>query len=398
MKQLNRNLNASAPPRTCVIGVGDGGCRAVERIAAQWAGGPAAVAVNTNARSLDELSVPAKVAIGAKTTQGLGAGGDPSLGRLSAEEDSRVLSELFAEVDLAFVVVGLGGGTGTGAAPVVARVAREKGALVMCFATLPFNFEGETRRTQALRGLASLREDADAVIAVPNQRLFELVRSGATAEDAFDRADEARGEGIRAIWNVLQPRGLISLDFAGLRSVVQHSGGTSVFGCGEAEGADRARAAAAAALDNPLLDHGRAVGHARSLLVSVVGGASMTLGEIEAVMNAVSAAAPNDARVFMGAATRPEWGDRLSVTIVASEQWNVPAEDSGAAGAGAGVEEVETGEGGGRRKRAGKATQTKLSLEATGRGRFKDVEPTILDGEDLDIPTFRRRGIVVDKL
>ena len=397
MKEVHNNPGPGAPLTIAVVGIGSGGCRAVSHMAARWTEGPSVAMLDTDAQLLAECPAGTRIQLGRTRAQGLGAGGDVNAGRAAAEEERERLRALFSGADLVFLVAALGGGTGTGAAPVVARIARDEGALVLCFATLPFSFEGEARRSQAMQGLAALRTEADAVVAVPNQRLFELVKDGATAEQAFGQADDVLGSGIQAIWNLLVRRGLISLNFADLRSVVQNSGGTCVFGYGEAVGDVRAQTAASAALENPLLDHGRAVASARALLVSIVGGPDLSLGEIESIMNTISSSANSEAHVYMGAASHPDWIGRLSVTILASEQWQqeparkaeAPPEEA----PGAADDEPES-----KKKRRGKVTQTKLSLDPSGRGRFKDVEPTILDGQDLDIPTFKRRGIAIEKL
>jgi cell division protein FtsZ len=398
MKEVHSNRGPGAPLSICVAGVGSGGCRAVSRMAARWTEGPAIAALDTDAQVLAECPAGPRLQLGKTLTQGLGAGGDVSAGRAAAEEERERLRALFSGADLVFLVAALGGGTGTGAAPVVARAARDEGALVLGFATLPFQFEGEARRTQAMQGLAALRDEADAVVAVPNQRLFELVKGGATAEQAFAQADDVLGAGIQAIWNLLARRGLISLSFADLRSVVQNSGGTCVFGYGEAMGDARAPAAAQAALENPLLDRGRAVASARALLVSIVGGPDLSLAEIESIMNTISSSAHGDAHICMGAASHPDWIGRLSVTILASEQWQQsPAAKEEEEAAAEGAEAADDAPGA-KKKRRSKATQTKLSLDPSGRGRFKDVEATIIDGQDLDIPTFKRRGIAIEKL
>ena len=397
MKEVHNNPGPGAPLTIAVVGIGSGGCRAVSHMAARWTEGPSVAMLDTDAQLLAECPAGTRIQLGKTLAQGLGAGGDVNAGRAAAEEERERLRALFSGADLVFLVAALGGGTGTGAAPVVARIARDEGALVLCFATLPFSFEGEARRSQAMQGLAALRTEADAVVAVPNQRLFELVKDGATAEQAFGQADDVLGSGIQAIWNLLVRRGLISLNFADLRSVVQNSGGTCVFGYGEAVGDVRAQTAASAALENPLLDHGRAVASARALLVSIVGGPDLSLGEIESIMNTISSSANSEAHVYMGAASHPDWIGRLSVTILASEQWQQEparkAEEPPEAAPGAADDEPES-----KKKRRGKVTQTKLSLDPSGRGRFKDVEPTILDGQDLDIPTFKRRGIAIEKL
>lgn len=403
MTSHSTSRDAGTPHRIWVVGIGGAGCRAVDRMSDAWTEGPQTAAISTNVATIESSRATVKIQIGEKIAKGFSAGGDPNVGRLAAEDDADKLRQFFANVDLAFLVVGLGGGTGTGAAPAVARMAREAGSTVLCMATLPFNFEGDSRRQKAQRGLDVLKAEADAVIVVPNERLFELVRDQPGAEAAFRKADEVLGTGIHSIWNLVVRRGLINLDFADLRNVVQNSSGTSVFGHGEGSGPEKATQAAQAALSSPLLEGGRSVAGAHALLVSIIGGPDLALGEIETIMRAIADAAPKNAHMSMGAATHPDLKGRISVTLVASERWSARAEEPPAAAAdpaGTAEPSAETAVAdptGFKRKRRSKTTQTKLALEPTGRGRFKDVEPTILDGEDLDIPTFLRRGITVEK-
>ena len=380
--------------RISVVGVGGGGGNAVNAMAEGWDSGPSLMAINTDLQALAGCATTTRLQIGAKITRGLSTGGDPKLGRLAAEDDYEAIQGLFAGMDLVFVVVTLGGGTGTGAAPVVARAAHESGALVIAFATLPFNFEGERRMTLARQGLADLREDADLVITVPNERLFEECRE-LTAEAAFQQADRILGMGVFAIWKLLVQRGLVNVDFAALRTVANRSGGTSTFGYGEGHGADKAATALRAVLDSPLLEHGRVLAEAESVLISIVGGPDLAFREVEALIDGVRTAARKDAHLVPGKATDERWRDGVAVTLIASERWVLDEDPRPAAAPDAA--EREPLEAGKRRKGRGRSTQTQLGFEALGKGFFKDVEPTILNGEDLDIPTFIRRGAIIEK-
>jgi cell division protein FtsZ len=293
---------------------------------------------------------------------------------------------------MAFLVVALGGGTGTGAAPVLAKAAHEAGALVIAFATLPFGFEGDQRMAQAMRGLDELREQADVVVMVANERLFASIDPNTSAQEAFKQADALLGTGIFAIWKLLMHTGEMNLDFATLRQVARGSGGVTVFGYGEGEGADRAAAAVRTALTSPLLDGGQAVAEAGSVLVSILGGPDMALHEVNTIMNAVRGAVAKSTHVFMGTGIDARWQNTVAVTLLVSQYWT-PEDDEPEAKAEAPAADAPAG----KRKRRGKATQTQLGLDGIGRGIFKDVEPTILDGQDLDIPTFFRRGVVIEK-
>ena len=386
------------PKRIMVVGVGGGGCNAVDGMAVDWEQGPVVVAVNTDMQALSGLKKATRQSIGEKITRGMGTGGDPTIGRLAAEDDFEKLRALCVAKDLVIVVTALGGGTGTGAAPVVARAAHETGALVIAFATLPFAFEGEHRMAQARQGVAELRDQADVVIVVPNQGLFAAAGGNATAEDAFRQADYILSMGVFAIWKLLTQRGLINIDFATLRVVARCSGGVSTFSYGEGRGFTRAEEAVQAALHSPLLESGPSLlAEAESVLISILGGPDMAIREVEAVMNAIRKVTRKDAHIFMGTAIDEHWRDTVSVTIVASQFW-VDEEAS------AGKPETEP-EGGdasktvsaGKKKKRASAQQAQLGFEPVSKGIFKDVEPTYIDGEDMDIPTFMRRRIVIEK-
>jgi cell division protein FtsZ len=360
---------------------------------AGWENGPAIIAINTDAQALAGCAAPTRLQIGAKITKGLGAGGDAKLGMLAAEDDANDIRALFAGMDMVFLVVALGGGTGTGAAPVVARAAHEAGALVIAFATLPFEFEGDSRGAQAAKGLDELREQADVVVAVPNERLFATIDPNSSAQDAFRRADDVLGMGVLAIWKLLMHRGEMNLDFATLRQVARCSQGLAVFGYGEGRGPERAAEAVRTALNSPLLGRSETVSEAESLLVSILGGPDMTLRDINTIMATIRGAAAKNAHLFMGTAFDAQWQDTVSVTIIAAPYWAAEEEAEGKESSEQAVAEPKAGP----RKRRARAQQTQLGLDAISKGIFKDVEPTILDGQDLDLPTFLRRGVAIEK-
>ncbi len=379
------------------MGVGGGGCNAVSSMAAGWENGPSVVAINTDAQALEGTPDVVRLRIGEKITRGMGTGGDITVGRLAAEDDFEKLRELCTTMDLVVVVTALGGGTGTGAAPVVARAAHETGALVIAFATLPFAFEGERRMQQARQGVTALQDHADVVIVVPNQALFAAAGGNATATEAFRQADHILSMGVFAIWKLLVQRALINIDFATLRMVARCSGGVSAFSYGEGRGFTRAEEAAQAALHSPLLEDGAALASAESVLVSILGGPDMAIREVESIMNALRKVVRKDAHIFMGTAIDEHWQDTVSVTLVASQFWT---EELAVPGAGEPATETESAPkspGGGRKKKGASATQPQLGFETLSKGLFKDVEPTYHMGEDLDIPTFMRRRVIIEK-
>ncbi len=382
--------------RIVVVGVGGGGCNAVDAMAAEWTNAPALVAINTDAQSLEGLQHARPLVIGRKITNGLGTGGDTDVGRLAAEDDIGALRELFAGKDLAFIVATLGGGTGTGAAPLVARAAQEAGALTIVFATLPFDFEGDRRLSQARQGLAKLRDQADIVVVVPNQDLFAAASSHLSAEEAFRLADYHLGMGVFAIWKLLVTRGVVNLDFATLRMVSRCSDEACLFSYGEGKGSDRAADAVQTALRSPLVGGGKAVAEAEAVIISILGGPDLALREIETVMTAVRDVARKDSNLFMGAAIDLAWAGAVAVTLVVSQRWN--ADEPAAASAPApesGKADLPAPKPSSRKKRDS-ALQPSLGLDVA-KGMFKDVERTAIDGVDMDIPTFIRRRVVLEK-
>lgn len=395
-------VSSITPERMVVIGIGGGGCNAVNSMSGQWDEGPATIAVNTDAQSLDGLNCPRRLLIGRKIANGLGTGGDAGVGRLAAEDDLPLLRDTLTGMELAIIVVTLGGGTGTGAAPIVAKAAHDAGALTVVFATLPFEFEGERRMSQAKQGLAQLRDQADIVVMVPNQDLFAAAGGNLSAEEAFRLADYHVGMGVFAIWKLLVTRGVINLDFATLRMVAHCSGEAILFSYGEGKGTERAADAIRAALGSPLVGGGKAVTEAEAVVVSVLGGPDLALREIETIMSAVRDTARKDARLFLGTAIDMAWAGAVAVTLVVSQRWSADDTEAEAAPAPAastdGAPARPAPKRGAGRKRNVNDLQAALPLDgAIGKGMFKDVEATVIDGVDMDIPTFIRRRVVIEK-
>lgn len=387
--------------RISIVGVGGAGCKVIDRVTATPDEGTTLIAVNTDARALEDSRAMVKLQIGAARTRGLGSGGDPATGRLVAEEDLEMIRSLFPNVDLVLLVVGLGGGTGTGASPVLLSAARDAGAMTLCFATLPFRFEGGRRRAEADQAVSELRNLADALILVPNDRLSESVGEAQVAK-AFEKADEVLCAGISSICRLLTAPGYISLDFADLKQVATGSGGACTFGYGTGAGKNKAEAAVAALLESPLLERGNVLAASGSLLVSIVGSSDLTLKDVTVIMNRITARAGRDDHLIMGTVLDESWQDRVGVTVVAEE---APASEPAAVAPTASDEQqpaepaaATPAPAGGRKKRKQAQLQTRMRLfDSTGKGRFKDSEPTILDGHDLDTPTFLRRGIAIEK-
>ena len=383
--------------RMLVLGVGGAGCNIVARMGGNRADGPEMAALNTDTQALSACTVRRCLQIGAATTQGLGAGGDATLGKLAAEENIEQIQELLAGVDLLILVAGLGGGTGTGAAPVIAQAAHRLGALTLGFVTLPFPFEGERRRRQAEDGLRLLRQCADTVVCLPNQRLVELAQEGDALTEAFRKSDEVVGAGVHALWRLLAHAGVINLDFADVRQLAERSGGTCSYGYGEATGPARSASALRALMDSPLLEKGRLLSEAVGLLVNITGGPDLTLADVQGIMGQIAGMVRPGAHLFMGAAVDPTFRERIALTVLATENWMERRENGRAAATAVAPAqatspgtEAESDE---AARNSGRAEQQALNFESTERGRFKNVEPTFYGGEDLDIPTYIRRGV-----
>src|SRR5438477_709787 len=308
-----------------VFGLGGAGCRAVEHFARCGFANVKFAAVNTDIQSLVDLSVDTVIPLGATLTRGLGAGGDPEIGRAAAEEDAEQLRKLCTGAEVVVIVAGLGGGTGTGASPVLARAAREAGALVLAIATLPFECEGARRQRQAQAGLAELKETADAVLCLPNQRVLKLIDERTSLIETFNITNDLLAQGLRGIWRLLTRGGIINVDFADLCAVVCGQHAESSFACAEARGEHRGREVVEKLMASPLLEGGLVLNQAESVLVSLVAGSDLTMAEVNRVMSQINHACEN-AHIIMGAAIEPELADRLSVTVIATRRAQVWAE------------------------------------------------------------------------
>jgi cell division protein FtsZ len=403
-----------------VFGLGGAGCNAAGFAAQDGFTGVDFLAVNTDSQSLEACAVPAKFVLGAGRTRGLGAGGDPELGRAAAEADVEKLNDFCAGADIIFLLAGLGGGTGTGAGPVFARVAREKGALVLALVTLPFDFEGDRRQFQAQTGLQQLKVHADAVICLPNRKLFKLLDENTSVVEGFKISNSLLAEGLRGIWRMLTQTGLINVDFADLCSVTRGRHAASFFATAEASGEKRVEQVIEKLLAHPLLDGGQVLNESDSLLVSIVGGPDVMMSEIHKLMEPLHRHCEN-AHIIFGAAIDEAFAGRLSVTLIASRR----RQEEEAPLAAAPPEKIEPMQfldtedkerpasrfvapapelsdekranimrvQGGRSRKKLSRLQKELPLEIIFKGRFEKSEPTIRHGEDLDVPTYIRRGV-----
>ncbi|MCD6475809.1 MAG: cell division protein FtsZ [Anaerolineaceae bacterium] len=314
--EYNFNQNqAETFARIKVIGVGGGGCNAVNRMIDEGLHGVEFIAVNTDAQALMDSKAQTRVRIGDKATRGLGAGGDPELGQKAAEESREELRQVIKGSDMVFVTAGLGGGTGTGGAPIVAEVAKEEGALTIGVVTRPFTFEGVRRAQSAEEGISNLRESADTLIAIPNDRLLQIVDKRASLQDAFKIADDVLRQGIQGISELITKPGLINLDFADVRSIMSE-GGAALMAVGSASGEDRARIAAEQAVSSQLLDI--TIDGAHGILFNITGGPEMTLFEVNQAAAIIQETAHPDVNIIFGAVIDPTMGDEIRLTVIAT--------------------------------------------------------------------------------
>ena len=298
-----------------VVGVGGGGLNALQRMIDADIHGVEFVAINTDAQQLAMSDASVKLQIGRELTSGLGSGADPELGRKAAEDSIDRLRQVLKGSDLVFVTAGEGGGTGTGAAPVIARAARELGALTVGIVTMPFGFEGKRRTEAAQAGLDALQESVDTLIVVPNDRLLEVLERGVSMIDAFRMADDVLRQGVQGICDLITRPGVINLDFADVRTVMAESG-SALMGIGMATGAGRGREAARRALDSPLI--GQRIRGATGVLLSIMGPADLTLQEVTEAAEAVREAADGQANIIFGTSVDETLGDQLWVTVIAT--------------------------------------------------------------------------------
>jgi len=298
-----------------VVGVGGGGTNAVNRMVDAGLRGVEFIAVNTDAQALLMCDADVKIHIGGKTTRGLGAGANPAVGREAAEENKDELREALKGADMVFVTAGKGGGTGTGAAPIIAELARDIGALTVGVVTKPFTFEGKKRAVQAERGIDLLARKVDTLIIIPNDRLLQVVEKRTSIIEAFKVADDVLRQGVQGITDLITVPGLINLDFADVRTIMR-SAGSALMGIGVADGENRGAEAARAAISSPLLES--SIEGATGILLNITGGPEMGLFEVNEAAEIISDAADGEANVIFGAVIDGSMGEDMRVTVIAT--------------------------------------------------------------------------------
>jgi cell division protein FtsZ len=313
MANTERDLRRYAAIK--VVGIGGGGSNAVNRMISAGLRGVEYLAVNTDAQALALSAADKKVHIGAKATKGLGAGGDPAVGRQAAEESMDELRDHLAGADMVFITSGMGGGTGTGGAPVIAELARELGALTIGVVTRPFGFEGKRRAVAAEDGIKNLKQKVNTLITIPNDRLLQIIDRQATVIEAFRTADDVLRQGVQGVSDLITVPGLINLDFADVRTIMTEAG-SALIGIGVATGEDRATKAAQSAISSPLLE--TSMQGARGVILNVTGGTDMGLLEVSEAAQIVREAADPEANIIFGAVIDEKARDEIRITVIAT--------------------------------------------------------------------------------
>ncbi len=381
----NRNDNYAAHPENFaqikVVGVGGGGSNAVNRMIAEGLRGVDFIAVNTDAQALLMSDAPQRIRIGDKLTRGLGAGGNPEVGHKAAEESSDDLEETINGADMIFVTCGMGGGTGTGAAPVIAEIAKATGALTIGVVTRPFSFEGSRRQNLAMEGIEALKEKVDTLIIIPNDRLLEIVDKKASMTAAFRTADDVLRQGIQGISELITVPGLINLDFADVRSIMS-GGGTSLMSVGVSAGDNRAVDAAESAVSSSLLDV--TIDGAQGLLFNITSGPNLSLFEVNEAAEIIRTKAHPDANIIFGAVIDESLDEELRITLIATGFENAAVKRRPYVA--------------GKRPVASKEADPKMiafpqqKVRENHQHREEQPHPEpVYDPEDLEVPTFLRK-------
>ena len=453
-RQYDRERSSGEPIRVKVIGIGGAGSNILDRVMLDGIDEADLVAINTDVQSLTASVAAHKVQLGRNLTRGLGSGGDPELGFAAAEEATDEIRSVLQSGTVIFLSVGLGGGTGSGAAPVVAQIAKEENALVLAFAAVPFSFEGRRRCAQAEESLTRLRAVADAVVCFENDRMAEITLPRMGIHEAFAAADLTISQSIRSVASLLQRPGLLHIGFDDVCAVLRNGDARALFGYGDAEGENRAHDALAKALKNPLMNRGALLEEAFHAIVHICGGVNVTLGEVQIIMEELNRHINDQTQLFMGIGIEPRMGNRLSVSILSSlsnnaakpliqlpkksvyalqpvprpELSNAPAiplappiaalpdrptpserapersdeelmlprtESEQQKPAPARPAAKPDSKAQATVPKKAEAKQETLQFEPVSRGRFEKSEPTIIDGQDLDVPTFLRKSVKV---
>jgi cell division protein FtsZ len=375
-----------------VIGIGGGGGNAVNTMIAAGLSGADFIAANTDAQALKANASNIKIQLGEQITRGLGAGANPEVGKKSALEDREKIREILEGSDMVFITAGLGGGTGTGAAPVIAQIAKEVGALTVAVVTKPFIFEGNRRMKQADEGLRELKAVVDTVITIPNQRLLAVAGKSTSMLDAFKKVDEVLLQAVKGISDLINVHGLINVDFADVKTIMSEMG-MALMGTGMAEGENKALEAAQKAISSPLLEDIKIEG-ARGLLINVAGGKDMSIFEVNEAAEKIKSEAHPDANIIFGAVIDDTLGDKMTVTVIATGLGSETRPISLVSVSGSGTSPVQINAANPENQQFPEAADigNKTESKTIYIDRFSDKEEEEdYESERYDIPTFMRK-------
>lgn len=390
MLEFDTNIESSAVIK--VIGVGGGGNNAVNRMIEHGVQGVEFIAVNTDAQALNLSSAEVKLQIGAKLTRGLGAGANPEVGKKAAEESKEQIEEALRGADMVFVTAGMGGGTGTGAAPVIAQIAKDLGSLTVGVVTRPFTFEGRKRSTQAIGGITAMKESVDTLIVIPNDKLLEIVDKNTPMLEAFREADNVLRQGVQGISDLIATPGLINLDFADVKTIMSNKG-SALMGIGMSTGENRAAEAAKKAISSPLLE--TSIDGAKGVIMNITGGSNLSLFEVQEAADIVASASDEDVNMIFGSVINDNLKDEIIVTVIATgftEEQLSPSRPARSASFGASRPQT-------REQVAPPAQQSSPTRERREEApQYQQQEPapttrqqqTNQQEDTLDIPTFLR--------
>ena len=416
--ETNCPTRLSGAPVLRILGVGDTGLSVIELMLADGLCPDLFAAINTGGVALENSTAAKKVRLENRRLRGLGSGGDPERGRQAADEQAEQLKDLCENIDVVLILAGLGGGAGTGISPALARIAKAAGALVLVFVTTPFECEGTRRQLLAEQGLDELKEVADGIICLPNQRIFKLIEENTSVVDTFKITNRFFADGVHGVWRLLAFKGLIQIQLDDVLRLLQGNCSECAFAAAQAAGPDRARSVIEKLLAHPMLDSGEALRECESVLVSITGGPNLTMAEVNLVMDGIKAQG-GPIEILMGAVIDEGFQDRLAVTVITSRkpEYNVvprahaeslhaqlldrtpsakpnsrflpppPALPPDQ------MKQMLARQKSGSRRSSVKMRQGQLPLEIISKGRFDKSEPTIHKGEDLDVPTYIRRGV-----
>lgn len=417
----NSPTHSQDSPSVRIFGVGDSGLSLVQLMIADGLPPEMFVAINTGGPALENSTASQKIRLENQRLRGLGSGGDPERGRQAAEEQSEQLKGLCENIDFVFILAGLGGGAGTGISPVLARIAKAAGALVLAFITIPFECEGNRRQFLAEQGLDELKEVADGIVCLPNQKIFKLIQENTSVVDTFKGTNRFLADGVHGVRHLLAFKGLIQIQPKDLLRLLHGHHSDCAFAVAQATGPERSRQVIEKLLAHPMLDNGEALVECESVLVSITGGPNLTMAEVNFVMDQIKGRCES-VEVLMGAVIDESFQDRLAVTVITSKkQEHDPVPRGQAESLHAQLLDRANGAKpnsrflppppalqpdqvqkmlarqksakAGARRTSLKLRQTQLPLEIVSKGRFDKSEPTIHKGEDLDVPTYIRRGV-----